>query len=146
MTLDDVRFEFECAPAPETYHYPGGATIESGTAASQCLRLTGEVAGQPLLIAEHITRMHPDVAPDWPQPSSGIGSYRVVVEGSPRDELAFSMSGVDGSAMSGGLALTALRASNAIPAVHAAAPGLLSALDVLSVTGRGRVSRGASSV
>lgn len=138
IEVEDYRFEYERAPAPATYRYDVG-TIEQGTAAGHRLELHAIVAGRSVLVAEHVTRMHPDVAPDWPQPI-GVGSYRVVIEGFPRYQLEFSLGDEKTDAMMAGCALTGLRAVNAIPAVVAAPAGVLSALDLPLVTGRGLVT------
>ena len=47
------------------------------------------------------------------------------------------MMGEDGDHNTGGLLVTAMRVLNAIPAVCAAPPGLLSTLDLPLVTGKG---------
>lgn len=102
-------------------------------------------------VVDHITRMHDDIAPDWPQlhisiplrdlgydGASGRGVYRVEIEGSPsmRCELELA-DGHDhdlGARVAG-----ASRMVNAIPAACEAPPGLLSALGLPLVTGRGLV-------
>ena len=88
------------------------------------------------IVVEHVTRMHPDMAPDWPQPK-GAGGYRITVEGSPRYTVELEMMGEDGDHNTGGLVATGMRILNAIPAVCAAPPGVLSTLDLPLVTGRG---------
>jgi 4-hydroxy-tetrahydrodipicolinate reductase len=139
IDVDEYRFQYERAPAPATYRFDAG-TIEQGTAAGHRLELHGIVEGRAVLVAEHVTRMHPDVAPNWPQPV-GRGSYRIVIQGFPRYQLDFALSDDRGDPMVAGCALTALRAVNAIPAVVAAPAGVLSALDLPLVTGRGRAVR-----
>ena len=99
----------------------------------------GVVNGKPRVIVEHITRMHNDVAPDWPAPP-GKGGYRVIIEGSPNMTCELMLEGDGGDENSGGLIVTAMRLVNAIPAVVAAKPGLMSALDLPPITGRGLVS------
>src|SRR5882762_5613908 len=111
--------------------------------------LTGYVDGEPKFVVDHVTRMRDDIAPEWPQPSiaitpldlgyggaSGRGAYRVEIEGSPSIrcelELAENHDHDLGARMAG-----ASRMVNAIPAVAAAAPGLLSALDLPLITGKG---------
>ena len=75
-----------------------------------------------------------DLAPDWP---SGKGSYRVVITGTPTMRCEFEFEDERGDHAVGGVLLTATRLVNAIPAVCRARPGLLSALDLPLVTGRG---------
>jgi hypothetical protein len=97
------------------------------------------VAGRPAIVLEHVTRLRDDLAPDWPHALSGKGSYRVEIEGSPRMRCELEMEGEhDGDPNTAGLLVTATRIVNAIPTVCAAAPGLLTPLDLPLVTGRGR--------
>ena len=70
----------------------------------------------------------------------GHGGYRVVVTGEPNYTLDLQMLGTDGDHNTAGLKATAMRLVNAVPAVVAAPPGLLTALDLPLVTGRGLVS------
>ncbi len=64
-------------------------------------------------------------------------AYRVIVEGSPNIEQETAFRGArDGDANAGGCLATGMRAINAIPAVCAAAPGMLSALDLPLIPGR----------
>jgi 4-hydroxy-tetrahydrodipicolinate reductase len=78
--------------------------------------------------------MHDEVAPEWPRSDGG---YEVIVEGVPRMVCRLEMADERGDHAIGGLVLTATRIVNAIPAVCAAPPGPLSALDLPLVTGRG---------
>jgi len=94
----------------------------------------GIVGGRPALVVEHVTRLDDDLAPDWP---SGKGSYRVVITGTPTMRCEFEFEDERGDHAVGGVLLTATRLVNAIPAVCRARPGLLSALDLPLVTGRG---------
>ncbi len=93
------------------------------------------VGGRPAIVLEHVTRLRDDLAPDWPQPT-GSGCYRVRIEGSPSITCELTLAGDDGDHNTGALVATALRILNAIPAVCAAEPGLLSALDLPLVTAR----------
>ena len=72
--------------------------------------------------------------PEWPQPA-GQGCYRVVVTGEPNYTLDLQLMGTDGDHNTAGLKATAMRLVNAVPAVVAASPGLLTALDLPLVTG-----------
>jgi 4-hydroxy-tetrahydrodipicolinate reductase len=94
------------------------------------------VKGEPRIVVEHITRLRDDIAPHWPAPP-GKGGYRVVIEGSPSLTCTLELEGDGGDENSGGLIVTAMRLLNAIPAVVEAPPGLLSALDIPLITGRG---------
>jgi 4-hydroxy-tetrahydrodipicolinate reductase len=98
----------------------------------------GMRGGRPVCVLEHVTRLRPDLGPDWPQPA-GAGCYRVVVSGEPNYTLDMQLLGTDGDHNTAGLKATAMRLVNAIEAVVAAPPGLRTALDLPLITGRGLV-------
>jgi 4-hydroxy-tetrahydrodipicolinate reductase len=60
-----------------------------------------------------------------------------VVRGEPNYTVDLQLVGSDGDHNTGGLKATAMRLVNAVPAVVAARPGLITALDLPLVTGRG---------
>ena len=93
----------------------------------------GIVDGRAAIVLEHVTRMCDDIAPDWPQ---GKG-YRVIIEGEPRMTVSLDMEDRHGDHAVGGVILTATRLVNAIPSVVEHAPGMMSALDLPLVTGKG---------
>lgn len=140
VELDEVRQEHERLPAPETFDISSG-TVPEGTAAALRFRVEGLVDDQPVAVLEHVTRLRDDLAPDWPQPT-GQGCYRVEVTGSPTYTIDLQLLGEDGDHNTAGLTATAMRIVNAIPAVVAADPGLVTALELPLVTGRGRVATG----
>ncbi|AGB21074.1 putative dihydrodipicolinate reductase-like protein [Mycobacterium sp. JS623] len=150
--IDDIKETVERIPADISFDTPTGH-ITAGTIAAMRSTLTGYVEGHPTLVIDHVSRMHDDIAPDWPQPhisiqprdlgfggASGQGVYRVEIEGSPSMRCEFEMADDHdhdlGARMAG-----ASRMVNAIPAVCAAKPGLLSALDLPLITGKGLVKR-----
>jgi 4-hydroxy-tetrahydrodipicolinate reductase len=71
----------------------------------------------------------------------GQGGYRVEITGEPNYTLDLRIEATDGDHNTGGLKATAMRLVNAIPAVVAAKPGLLTALDLPLITGKGLVTR-----
>jgi 4-hydroxy-tetrahydrodipicolinate reductase len=133
LVLDDVRQVFERRPAVRAVRI-GAHTVEPGTMGALRFEVQGIVAGKPALVVEHVTRIDDDLAPDWP---TGKGSYRVLVKGNPAMRCEYEFWDERGDHAVGGVVLTATRLVNAIPAVCAARPGLLSALDLPLVTGRG---------
>jgi 4-hydroxy-tetrahydrodipicolinate reductase len=152
VRVDDIKETVERIPADISFDTPTGH-MSAGTIAGMRSTLTGYVEGYPTLVVDHVTRMHDDIAPDWPQPhisiqprdlgyggASGRGVYRVEIEGSPSMRCEFEMADDHdhdlGARMAG-----ASRMVNAIPAVCAAKPGLLSALDLPLITGKGLVKR-----
>jgi 2,4-diaminopentanoate dehydrogenase len=148
--IDSIAETVDRLAAQDSFDTPTGH-IAAGTIAAMRSTLTGYVAGKPTVVIDHVTRMHDDIAPDWPQPhisitpqdlgyggASGRGVYRVEIEGSPTMrcelELAENHDHDLGARVAG-----ASRMVNAIPAVYEAPPGLLSALDLPLITGAGIV-------
>ncbi len=138
VELDSIEEFHERLPAPETFEVASG-TIEKGTTAAMRFEVRGLRNGRAVVVLEHATRLRDDLGPDWPQPA-GQGCYRVVVSGEPNYTLDLQLLGTDGDHNTAGLKATAMRLVNAVPAVVEAKPGLLSALDLPLITGRGLVS------
>jgi len=150
VKIDNIEESNERIPADESFDTPTGH-IAAGTIAAMRSTLTGYVGGKPTFVIDHVTRMRDDIAPDWPQPhisippkdlgygsASGRGLYRVEIEGSPSIRCEFEMA-EDHDHDLGARIAGSSRMVNAIPAVCAAPPGLLSALDLPLVTGTGLV-------
>ncbi len=91
------------------------------------------------MVLEHVTRTHPDQRPDWPQPPTGDGCYRVEVTGEPMMTLDFTHHGEHGDHNVGDDHHRDA-AGQRVEAVVDAHPGLVTALDLPLVTGRGLVS------
>jgi 4-hydroxy-tetrahydrodipicolinate reductase len=138
VQLDELKETVVRLPAPETFEIASG-TIKEGTAAAVRFEVLGMYKGRPVCVLEHITRLRADLGPDWPQPA-GQGCYRVQVTGEPNYTVDLQLLGTDGDHNTAGLKATAMRLVNAVEAVVAAPPGLLTALDLPLVTGRGLVS------
>jgi 4-hydroxy-tetrahydrodipicolinate reductase len=138
VELDELEEWYERLPATETFEVDAG-TVEQGTAAALHFELRGLRDGKAVIVLEHVTRLHDDLGPDWPQPA-GHGCYRVQVTGEPNYTLDLQLLGTDGDHNTAGLKATAMRLVNAVPAVVEAAPGLVTALDLPVITGRGLVT------
>jgi 4-hydroxy-tetrahydrodipicolinate reductase len=138
IELDEITEGYEKWPAERDYQTAAG-TVEKGTQAGLRFELRGMKDGREVVVVEHVTRMHDETAPDWPQPT-GEGCYRVLIEGQPRIRCNLELLGADGDHNEGGLVATAMRLLNAIPAVCDAPAGMLSMLDLPLVTGRHLVS------
>lgn len=150
VKIHDIEEGNERIAATESFDTPTGH-IAAGTIAAMRSTLTGYVDGKPTFVLDHVTRMRDDIAPDWPQPrisippkdlgygpASGQGLYRVEIEGSPSMRCEFEMA-EDHDHDLGARIAGASRMVNAIPAVCAAPPGLLSALDLPLIPGTGLV-------
>jgi 4-hydroxy-tetrahydrodipicolinate reductase len=150
VKIDNIEESNERIVATESFDTPTGH-IAAGTIAAMRSTLTGYVGGRPTFVVDHVTRMRDDIAADWPQPhislppkdlgfglASGRGVYRVEIEGSPSMRCEFEMA-EDHDHDLGARIAGSSRMVNAVPAVCAAAPGLLSALDLPLITGAGLV-------
>lgn len=137
VTLTDVTEWYEREGAPEDFDVDAG-TIKAGTAAALHFEVRGMVGDRAVVVLEHVTRLRDDLGAAWPQPA-GQGCYRVQITGEPNYTLDLQLMGTDGDHNTAGLKATAMRLVNAVPAVIAAPPGLVTALDLPLVTGRGLV-------
>ena len=133
LRLDEIREVSERREADRDLETPMGK-IAKGTMGALRFEVQGIVDGRPVLVVEHVTRMHDDLAPEWPRSDGG---YRVIIRGVPEITCSLDMADEHGDHAVGGVVLTATRLVNAIPAVCAAPPGLLSALDLPLITGKG---------
>ncbi len=98
--------------------------IEAGTVGAMRLGIRAD-CGPVQLVVEHVTRMGPAVAPDWPQAEG----YELEFDGEPslRCHLELGIRGEAHALM--GCRATAMHAVHAIPAVVAAPPGLFDLAD-----------------
>ncbi|MCF8588465.1 NAD(P)H-dependent amine dehydrogenase family protein [Gordonia liuliyuniae] len=115
--------------------------IPEGTLAALHFEVVGQVDGVDRVVLEHYTRTSADQCPDWPRPDSGDGSYRIEIHGEPFMRVEMTHHGRDGDHNVSGMIVTAQRLVNAVSAVVDAEPGLVTALDLPLVTGRGLVTR-----
>jgi 4-hydroxy-tetrahydrodipicolinate reductase len=111
----------------------GMGKFEAGTTGAMRFEVRGVVDGRDVIVLEHVTRLTDDIAPDWPK---GKG-YKVIIEGEPRMEVSMDMEDRHGDHAVAGVIQTATAIVNAVPAVVAQAPGLVAALDLPKITGRG---------
>jgi hypothetical protein len=137
VEVEEIRETHERRPATRPIRI-GTHTVEPGTTAAMRFEVQGIIDGRPALVVEHVTRLDDTLAPEWP---TGRGSYRVIITGTPTMRCEFEFADEKGDHAVGGVLLSATRLVNAIPAVCRARPGLLSALDLPLVTGRGLRAR-----
>ena len=126
----EYRREVAVATGPVVAKF---GTVEAGTVSAQRFSCSAVVAGREALTIEHITRIGPDQAPDWP---TGRG-WRVTVEGEPSMVLdsRIAVHGEDDTRQ--GCLGTAMHAVHAIVPVCAAEPGIRTFLDLPMICGRG---------
>jgi len=127
--VTEIRETLERRPLEATVTNRLG-TFEAGTQGALRFEVQGIVDGEAAIVVEHVTRIDPTCAPDWPQPASGAGSHRVILEGSPRLEITVEAEEEDGNRAAGGNATAAARLVRAIPWLRAAPTGIYDALDV----------------
>lgn len=128
--LDEIRETRDRRALDATVSTANMGEFEAGTQGAVRFEVQGIVGGVPRIIVEHVTRIHPSCAPDWPTPPDGDGAHRVVIEGRPRIEVTVECSDEGGSRAAGGNATAVGRLVTAIEWLADADPGLYDALDV----------------
>jgi hypothetical protein len=136
IEVDEIKDSVEQEPAPEDFDVAVG-TINKGTVAAVRFQIEGMVKGKPVLVVEHVTRLRPDLRPDWAQPAQPGGSYRVEITGEPSYVMDICPTSRNGDHNYAAILAAAGRIVNAIPDVVAAAPGIRTTLDMPLVTGKG---------
>ena len=138
LTIDEIRTHVERRPLDETIEVPGMGTFEAGTQGAFRFEVQGIIDGTARIVMEHITRIVPGVAPDWPSPPNGrLGCHRVIFGGRPRLEVTIEVDDGTGNPAEGGNATAAGRMVHTIPAVCAAPAGVVHPLDLPLVIGTG---------
>jgi hypothetical protein len=136
VDLDELRETVERRPLEATVTTRTMGEFTEGTQGAVRFEVQGVVDGEPRIVIEHVTRIHPSCAPDWPQPPSGAGAHRVVIEGRPRIEVTVEATDDGENRSAGGNATAVGRLVNAIDWLADAEPGLYDALDVPLRPGR----------
>ena len=129
LELDAIEEHVERRPLDRTVQTTMGEFVE-GTQGALRFEVRGVVDGRAVVVIEHVTRIDPECAPDWPAPTTGEGTHRVVIEGRPRLQVDVEATDEGGNRAAGGNATAVGRLVNAIPWLRAAAPGIYDALDV----------------
>jgi hypothetical protein len=141
VELDDIQETVDRRPLDATVTTTSMGEFEAGTQGALRFEVQGMVGGRPRIVIEHVTRIHPSCAPDWPLPPNGEGAHRVIIEGRPRIEVTVEATDEGGNRSAGGNATAAARLVNAIDWLVEAAPGLYDALDVPLRPAIGRLGR-----
>ena len=140
IEVDEITESYQREPAPEDFDIAVGH-VAKGTLAALQFEIRGMVKGHPAIVIEHITRLRPDLRPDWQQPASGGGSYRVEITGEPSYAVDIVPSSRYGDHNQAAIAGAAGRIVNAIPAVLAARPGIRTTMDLPFITESGLYAR-----
>jgi len=144
IEVDEITESYQREPAPDDFDIAVGR-VAKGTLAALQFEIRGMAGGRPAIVIEHITRLRPDLRPDWPQPASGGGSYRIEITGEPSYAVDIVPSSRKGDHNHAAIVGAAGRIVNAIPAVIAAPPGIRTTLDLPLVTGKGLFSTDSTS-
>ena len=139
VEVDEIRDSVEQEPAPEDFDVAAGRIAE-GTVAALRFQIEGLVAGHPLIVVEHVTRLRADLRPDWAQPAHPGGSYRIEITGEPSYVADVIPTSRHGGAPYAAILAAAARIVNSIPDVIDASPGIRTTLDLPLPTGRGVVT------
>jgi hypothetical protein len=127
VELDEIRETYERVPTPRRLDVACGV-IEAGTVGAVRFETIGVVDGRDAVVIEHVNRMAPDLAPDWPT-ARRDGTYRIEIDGEPSFTCELNV-GAPEDFHDQGMIATTMRLVNAVPAVCEAAPGLVSSSDL----------------
>jgi hypothetical protein len=141
VEIDEIRETLERRPLDVTVRTRTMGVFEAGTQGAVRFEVQGLVGGEPRIVVEHVTRIHPSCAPDWPVPPGGDGAHRVIVEGRPRIEVTVQATDEGENRSAGGNATAVGRLVGAVEWLVAAEPGLYDALDVPLRPAAGRLGR-----
>jgi hypothetical protein len=141
VEIEEIRETLERRPLENTVSTRTMGDFEAGTQGAVRFEVQGIVNGEPRIVIEHVTRIHPSCAPDWPQPPSGAGAHKVIIEGRPRIEVSVEATDEGENRSAGGNATAVGRLVTAIDWLVAAGPGLYDALDVPLRPAAGKLGR-----
>ncbi|MFE3990369.1 dihydrodipicolinate reductase [Streptomyces goshikiensis] len=130
VELDEIRETSERRALDATVTTRTMGAFEAGTQGAIRFEVQGVVEGEPRIVIEHVTRIHPSCAPDWPAPPDGAGAHRVIIEGRPRIEVTVEATDEGENRSAGGNATAVGRLVGAIDWLMEAEPGIYDALDV----------------
>ena len=129
LEIDEITEEVERLPLEESVDTVMGR-FEKGTQGAFWLRVIGKSGGRDRIVIDHITRIHPSCAPDWPQPDQGAGDHRVIVHGDPELTLVSRADVPGGTRADGGNTTAANRLLGAIGWLATQKPGIYDGLEV----------------
>ena len=73
VELDEIRETLDRRPLDATVSTKTMGEFEAGTQGAVRFEVQGIVGGEPRIVVEHVTRIHPSCAPDWPVPPTVTG-------------------------------------------------------------------------
>ncbi len=84
VELDEIREVVERVELEITVETATMGKFEAGGMGAVRVEVQGWVAGAPTVVVEHVGRIDPDAAPEWPHPPAGGAGHTVLVDGDPR--------------------------------------------------------------
>jgi hypothetical protein len=141
VEIDEIRETVDRRALDATVTTRTMGEFEAGTQGAIRFEVQGVVGGEPLIVIEHVTRIHASCATDWPMPPSGDGAHKVIIEGRPRIEVSVEAVDEGENRSAGGNATAVGRLVNAIDWLAEAPPGLYDALDVPLRPAAGKLGR-----
>jgi hypothetical protein len=129
LEIDEITEEVERRPLEESVDTVMGR-FEKGTQGAFWLKVIGKSGGRERIVIDHITRIDPSCAPDWPQPDQGVGDHRVIIDGDPQLTLVSRADVPGGTRADGGNTTAANRLLGAIDWLATQKPGIYDGLDV----------------
>jgi hypothetical protein len=129
LQIDEITEELERLPLDESVDTVMGP-FEKGTQGAFWLKVIGWSGGRERIVIDHITRIHPSCAPDWPQPDEGVGDHRVIVDGDPQLTIVSRADVPGGTRADGGNTTAANRLLGAIDWLASQQPGIYDGLEV----------------
>ncbi|BBZ01252.1 dihydrodipicolinate reductase [Mycolicibacterium chitae] len=129
LEIDEITEEVERRPLENACDNAMGH-FAAGTQGAFFLKVIGWVDGRQRVVVEHITRIDPACAPDWPQPEEGAGDHRVIIDGDPQLTIITRADVPGGTRADGGNTTAANRLLGAIGWLAEQKPGIYDGLDV----------------
>jgi hypothetical protein len=138
--VERVEISVERRALERDIEIPGMGSFEAGTQGAFRFEVRGYSADRPLYVLEHVTRIDDACAPDWPYPPEGQGWHQVIISGTPNLHVTLhAEDAVESGAGGGGNTSAASWLVNSIPGVCAAAPGIVTMLDLPAIDGRAQL-------
>jgi 2,4-diaminopentanoate dehydrogenase len=129
LEIDEITEELERLPLEQSVDTVMGR-FDEGTQGAFWLKVIGWSGGRQRVIIEHITRIDPTCAPDWPTPDEGVGDHRVIIDGDPQLTITTRADVPGGTRADGGNTTAANRLLGAIEWLATQPAGIYDGLDV----------------
>jgi hypothetical protein len=129
LRIDEITEVVERLPLEESVENVMGH-FAKGSQGAFWLKVIGWSGGKQRIVVDHITRIDPACAPQWPQPDEGVGDHRVIVDGDPQLTIVSRADVAGGTRADGGNTTAANRLLGAIEWLATQKAGIYDGLDV----------------